>query len=363
MIEFEDANFNNSASIKVVGIGGGGNNAINRMIEAGLQGVDFISINTDAQSLQSSLANKKIQIGSKLTKGLGAGANPEIGKAAADESKEELYKLLQGTDMIFITAGMGGGTGTGAAPVVAQIAKEVGALTIGVVTKPFSFEGKKREASARDGIEKLSQYVDSLIIVQNDKLLELADKRTPMLQAFKMADDILRQGVQSISDLIVMPALINLDFADVRTIMSENGAALMGIGRSTGENRAQEAAIASISSALLDTSIDGAKGVLLNITGGSDLTLYEVNEIANIVTEACDAEVNVIFGASIDPSIEDEVSVTVIATGFEGEFTSIKSRQRKSKKELDDIKAAEEAAKEDEKESLDIVFTIPKFLE
>ena len=363
MIEFEDANFNNSASIKVVGIGGGGNNAINRMIEAGLQGVDFISINTDAQSLQSSLANKKIQIGSKLTKGLGAGANPEIGKAAADESKEELYKLLQGTDMIFITAGMGGGTGTGAAPVVAQIAKEVGALTIGVVTKPFSFEGKKREASARDGIEKLSQYVDSLIIVQNDKLLELADKRTPMLQAFKMADDILRQGVQSISDLIVMPALINLDFADVRTIMSENGAALMGIGRSTGENRAQEAAIASISSALLDTSIDGAKGVLLNITGGSDLTLYEVNEIANIVTEACDSEVNVIFGASIDPSIEDEVSVTVIATGFEGEFTNIKSRQKKSKKDLEEVKAAEEAAKEDEKESLDIVFTIPKFLE
>lgn len=365
MIEFEDANFNNSASIKVVGVGGGGNNAINRMIEAGLQGVDFISINTDAQSLQSSLANKKIQIGSKLTKGLGAGANPEIGKAAADESKEELYKLLQGADMVFITAGMGGGTGTGAAPVIAQISKEVGALTIGVVTKPFSFEGKKREASSRDGIEKLSQFVDSLIIVQNDKLLELADKRTPMLQAFKMADDILRQGVQSISDLIVMPALINLDFADVRTIMSENGAALMGIGKSTGENRAQEAALASISSALLDTSIDGAKGVLLNITGGNDLTLYEVNEIASIVTDACDDEVNVIFGAAIDPDIQDEVSVTVIATGFEGDFASIKSR-KKAKKEEEEKKSVEakgEDKAEEKKDGLDVMFTIPKFLE
>lgn len=364
MIEFEDASFNNSANIKVVGIGGGGNNAINRMIEAGLQGVEFISINTDAQSLQSSLVNKKIQIGSKLTKGLGAGANPEIGKAAADESREELYKLLQGTDMIFITAGMGGGTGTGAAPVLAQIAKEVGALTIGVVTKPFSFEGKKREASAKEGIEKLSQYVDSLIIVQNDKLLELADKRTPMLQAFKMADDILRQCVQSISDLIVMPALINLDFADVRTIMSENGAALMGIGKAAGENRAQEAALASISSALLDTNIDGAKGVLLNITGGNDLTLFEVNEIATIVTEACDSEVNVIFGAAIDPEVQDEISVTVIATGFEGEYTSIRSRKKKAKEEAKDGKEVqEESAEEDKKDNLDFMFTIPEFLE
>lgn len=362
MIEFEDASFNNSANIKVVGVGGGGNNAINRMIEAGLQGVEFISINTDAQSLQSSLANKKIQIGNKLTKGLGAGANPEIGKAAADESREELYKLLQGTDMIFITAGMGGGTGTGAAPVIAQIAKEVGALTIGVVTKPFSFEGKKREASAKEGIEKLSQYVDSLIIVQNDKLLELADKRTPMLQAFKMADDILRQGVQSISDLIVMPALINLDFADVRTIMSENGAALMGIGKASGENRAQESALASISSALLDTSIDGAKGVLLNITGGNDLTLFEVNEIASIVTEACDSEVNVIFGAAIDPEIQDEISVTVIATGFEGEYTSIKNKKKKAKDGDKDSKAKEEV-EEEKPDTLDAMFTIPKFLE
>ena len=364
MIEFEDQNLNNTANIKVVGVGGGGNNAINRMIEAGLQGVDFISINTDAQSLQSSLANKKVQIGSKLTKGLGAGANPEIGKAAADESKEELYKLLQGAGMIFITAGMGGGTGSGAAPVIAQIAKEIGALTIGVVTRPFSFEGKKREASAKEAIEKLSQHVDSLIIVQNDKLLELADKRTPMIQAFKMADDILRQGVQSISDLIVMPALINLDFADVRTIMAENGAALMGIGKSTGENRAQEAALASISSALLDTSIDGAKGVLLNISGGPDLTLYEVNEIASIITDACDENVNVIFGASVDPGVKDELTVTVIATGFDGEFTSIRKKQRQLKRDAGvKEEVQEEETKEKEEQPLDLVFTIPKFLE
>lgn len=375
MIEFDDQNINNNANIKVVGIGGGGNNAINRMIEAGLKGVDFISINTDAQSLQSSLANKKVQIGSKLTKGLGAGANPEIGKAAADESKEELYKLLQGSDMIFITAGMGGGTGSGAAPVIAQIAKEIGALTIGVVTRPFSFEGKKRTASAKEGIDKLAQYVDSLIIVQNDKLLELADKRTPMLQAFRMADDILRQGVQSISDLIVLPALINLDFADVRTIMAENGAALMGIGKASGENRAQEAALASISSALLDTSIDGAKGVLLNISGGNDLTLYEVNEIASIITEACDENVNVIFGASVDESLKDEISVTVIATGFNGEFTTLKRKPLVAPKVLEskelgipkepivEEQPIEETVKETPADDeLDLIFTIPKFL-
>lgn len=363
MIEFEEENFENLANIKVIGIGGGGNNAVNRMIETGVKGVDFISINTDSQALQTSLATKKIQVGNKLTKGLGAGANPEIGKAAADESREELYKLLQGADMIFITAGMGGGTGTGAAPVVAQIAKEVGALTIGVVTKPFSFEGKKRMKQATEGIEKLSQFVDSLIIVQNDRLLELADKRTPMLQAFRMADDVLRQGVQSISDLIVIPALINLDFADVRTIMSENGAALMGIGRASGDNRAQEAAIASISSALLDTSIDGAKGILLSITGGDDLTLFEVNEIANIVTEACDDSVNVIFGAAIDSSIEDDISVTVIATGFETEYSK-KSPKKIVKEEAEDEEQEDEDEEDEYKiDKLDLAFKIPKFLE
>lgn len=369
MIEFEDANFDNLANIKVIGIGGGGNNAVNRMIDMGVKGVDFISINTDAQALQTSLASKKIQIGSKLTKGLGAGANPEIGKAAADESREELYKLLQGADMIFITAGMGGGTGTGAAPVVAQIAKEVGALTIGVVTKPFSFEGKKRMNQAIDGIEKLGQYVDSLIIVQNDRLLELADKRTPVMQAFRLADDVLRQGVQSISDLIVKPALINLDFADVRTIMSENGAALMGIGTASGENRAQEAALAAISSALLDTSIEGARGILLSINGGDDLTLFEVNEIANIVTEACDENVNVIFGASIESQLEDELSVTVIATGFDTDYAKpVKKKEDKSEedKESDKEEDGEESQEGDVELDLpnyDTVFKIPKFLE
>lgn len=369
MIEFEDVSFDNLANIKVIGIGGGGNNAINRMIDSGVQGVDFISINTDSQALKGTLATKKIQIGSKLTKGLGAGANPEIGKAAADESREDLYKLLQGADMIFITAGMGGGTGTGAAPVVAQIAKEVGALTIGVVTKPFSFEGKKRAKQAQEGIEKLSEYVDSLIIVQNDRLLELADKRTPMVQAFKMADDVLRQGVQSISDLIVIPSLINLDFADVRTIMSENGAALMGIGRASGDNRAQEAALAAISSALLDTSIDGAKGILLSIAGGDDLTLFEVNEIASIVTEACDEEVNVIFGASINPDLGDDIAVTVIATGFPSDYS-----QKKKKKAKDDGVAKDDMENENDEDDhdeddefkfnkLDVAFKIPNFLE
>lgn len=306
----------NNANIKVIGVGGGGNNAINRMIEAGLKGVDFIAINTDAQTLRNSVAKKRIQIGAKLTKGLGAGADPEIGKAAAYESRDELQRLFHGADMVFITAGMGGGTGSGAAPVIAEIAKEVGALTVGVVTRPFTFEGKKRASQARKGIDKLSRTVDSLIVVQNDKLLGLSAKKTPMLQAFRMADDILRQGVQSISDLIVLPALINLDFADVRTIMADSGKALMGIGKASGENRAKEAALASINSSLLDTSIEGANGVLLNVSGGNDLTLYEVNEIASIVTEACDKNVNVIFGASIDKSLKDEISVTVIAAGY-----------------------------------------------
>ena len=374
MIEVEDISFDNLANIKVIGIGGGGNNAINRMIDSDVKGVDFISINTDSQALKGVLATKKVQIGSKLTKGLGAGANPEIGKAAADESREDLFKLLQGADMIFITAGMGGGTGTGAAPVVAQIAKEVGALTIGVVTKPFSFEGKKRARQAQEGIEKLSEFVDSLIIVQNDRLLELSDKRTPMIQAFKMADDVLRQGIQSISDLIIIPSLINLDFADVRTIMGENGAALMGIGRASGDNRAQESALAAISSALLDTSIDGAKGILLSIAGGDNLTLFEVNEIASIVTEACDDEVNVIFGASINPQLSDDIVVTVIATGFSNDHSKKKNKKADQDSQNEDFNSEDNDQPSEEDEfkfkdnkfkfnKLDTTFKIPNFLE
>ncbi|MEW8958288.1 Cell division protein FtsZ [Moorella humiferrea] len=317
MLEFEDGDLNQFAVIKVVGVGGGGSNAVNRMIAAGLRGVEFISVNTDAQALRLCQAEQKIQIGAKLTKGLGAGANPEIGKKAAEESREELAQRLQGADMVFVTAGMGGGTGTGAAPVVAQIAKEAGALTVGVVTRPFSFEGRKRANQAEAGIAELKTKVDTLIIIPNDRLLQVADKQTSILEAFRIADDVLRQGVQGISDLIAVPGLINLDFADVKTIMSDAGSALMGIGRATGERRAVEAAKMAISSPLLETSIEGARGVLLNITGGTNLGLLEVNEAAEIVAAAADPEANIIFGAVIDESLKDEIRVTVIATGFE----------------------------------------------
>ncbi|WP_258359338.1 cell division protein FtsZ [Moorella sulfitireducens (nom. illeg.)] len=317
MLEFEDGDLNQFAVIKVVGVGGGGNNAVNRMIAAGLRGVEFISVNTDAQALRLCQAEQKVQIGAKLTKGLGAGANPEIGKKAAEESREELAQRLQGADMVFVTAGMGGGTGTGAAPVVAQIAKEAGALTVGVVTRPFSFEGRKRAGQAEAGIEELKTKVDTLIIIPNDRLLQVADKQTSILEAFRIADDVLRQGVQGISDLIAVPGLINLDFADVKTIMSDAGSALMGIGRATGEKRAVEAARMAISSPLLETSIEGARGVLLNITGGTNLGLLEVNEAAEIVAAAADPEANIIFGAVIDENLKDEIRVTVIATGFE----------------------------------------------
>lgn len=317
MLEFEDGDLNQFAVIKVVGVGGGGSNAVNRMIAAGLRGVEFISVNTDAQALRLCQAEQKIQIGAKLTKGLGAGANPEIGKKAAEESREELAQRLQGADMVFVTAGMGGGTGTGAAPVVAQIAKEAGALTVGVVTRPFSFEGRKRANQAEAGIAELKTKVDTLIIIPNDRLLQVADKQTSILEAFRIADDVLRQGVQGISDLIAVPGLINLDFADVKTIMSDAGSALMGIGRATGERRAVEAAKMAISSPLLETSIEGARGVLLNITGGTNLGLLEVNEAAEIVAAAADPEANIIFGAVIDDSLKDEIRVTVIATGFE----------------------------------------------
>ncbi|MBP1992789.1 cell division protein FtsZ [Paenibacillus eucommiae] len=316
MFEF-DFDTNQSAQIKVIGVGGGGSNAVNRMIENGLQGVEFITVNTDAQALHLSKSEHKLQIGDKLTRGLGAGANPDVGKKAAEESREAIMNTLRGADMVFVTAGMGGGTGTGAAPVIAEIAKECGALTVGVVTRPFTFEGRKRAMQAEIGIAALKEKVDTLIVIPNDRLLEIIDKKTPMLEAFLQVDNVLRQGVQGISDLIAVPGLINLDFADVKTIMFERGAALMGIGVATGENRAAEAAKKAIMSPLLETSIDGARGVLMNITGGANLSLYEVNEAADIVSSASDLEVNMIFGAVIKEELKEEIMVTVIATGFE----------------------------------------------
>lgn len=315
MLEF-DTNIDQLANIKVIGVGGGGNNAVNRMIEHGVQGVEFIAVNTDAQALKLSKAEIKLQIGSKLTRGLGAGANPEIGKKAAEESREQIEEVVRGADMVFVTAGMGGGTGTGAAPVISQIAKDLGALTVGVVTRPFSFEGKKRQTQAISGIAAMKEAVDTLIVIPNDKLLQIVDKSTPMLEAFREADNVLRQGVQGISDLIATPGLINLDFADVKTIMSNKGSALMGIGIASGENRATEAAKKAISSPLLETSIDGAKGVIMNITGGTNLSLFEVQEAADIVASASDEEVNMIFGSVINENLNDEIIVTVIATGF-----------------------------------------------
>jgi cell division protein FtsZ len=317
----------NFAQIKVIGVGGGGNNAVNRMISEGLGGVEFIAINTDNQALMLSKAKTRVRIGDKLTRGLGAGGNPEIGRKAAEESADELYEVLRGADMIFIASGMGGGTGTGASPVVAQIAKELGALTIGVVTRPFSFEGAKRHQSAEAGIEALKSQVDTLIVIPNDRLLQIADKRTGLQQAFSLADDVLRQGIQGISELITVPALINLDFADVRTIMSEGGAALMAVGRAAGDDRARSAAEDAISSALLDVTIDGARGILFNITGGPDLSLFEVNEAAAIIKESAHPEVNLIFGAQIDEAMGDEVRVTVIATGFEQSRVARKMEQ------------------------------------
>jgi cell division protein FtsZ len=328
MLEFE-SNIDGLATIKVIGVGGGGNNAVNRMIEHGVQGVEFIAVNTDAQALNLSKAEIKMQIGSKLTRGLGAGANPEVGKKAAEESREQIEEALRGADMVFVTAGMGGGTGTGAAPVIAQISKDLGALTVGVVTRPFTFEGRKRAMQAAGGISSMKESVDTLIVIPNDRLLEIVDKNTPMLEAFREADNVLRQGVQGISDLIAVPGLINLDFADVKTIMSNKGSALMGIGVATGENRAAEAAKKAISSPLLETSIDGAQGVLMNITGGSNLSLYEVQEAADIVATASDQEVNMIFGSVINENLKDEIVVTVIATGFaEQDINPVKTQSR-----------------------------------
>ncbi|QZY57162.1 cell division protein FtsZ [Crassaminicella profunda] len=317
MLEF-DVDMEQFAQIKVIGVGGGGNNAVNRMIESQLKGVQFVAVNTDKQALFTSKAEYKIQIGDKLTRGLGAGANPDIGKKAAEESRDDISQALQGADMVFVTAGMGGGTGTGAAPVVAQIAKEMGILTVGVVTKPFTFEGKRRMQHAEFGIEQLKDKVDTLVTIPNDRLLQVAEKKTSIMEAFKIADDVLKQGVQGISDLIAVPGLVNLDFADVKTIMFEQGLAHMGVGRGvSGDNRATEAAKQAIQSPLLETSIQGAKGVLLNITGGQNLGLFEVNEAAELVAQAADPDANIIFGAVIDENLKDELIITVIATGFE----------------------------------------------
>lgn len=305
------------ARIKVVGVGGGGCNAVNRMIAEGLHGIEFIAINTDAQALLKSQAQTRVRIGDKSTRGLGAGGNPEIGQAAAEESAEELYEVLKGADMVFVTAGLGGGTGTGAAPVVAQIAKEIGALTIGVVTRPFAFEGAHRSKSAETGAQKLKDHADTLIVIPNDRLLQIVVKNIGLNDAFRMADDVLRQGIQGISELITIPGLINLDFADVRTIMSEGGAALMAVGIASGEDRAKIAAEQAISSQLLDVTINGAHGILFNVTGGPNLSLYEVNQAAAIIKETASPDVNLIFGAVIDENMGDEVRITVIATGFD----------------------------------------------
>ncbi|PJF44183.1 MAG: cell division protein FtsZ [Phototrophicales bacterium] len=305
------------AKIKVVGVGGGGGNAVNRMIDEGMGGVEFVAVNTDSQALMTSKAKTRVRIGDKLTRGLGAGGNPEIGRKAAEESIDELREVLRNADMVFITCGMGGGTGTGAAPIVAQVAREMGALTIGVVTRPFTFEGSRRIQASEMGIENLKGQVDTLIVIPNDRLLQIIDKRTPMQEAFSFADDVLRQGIQGISELITVPGLINLDFNDVRAIMSEGGAALMAVGRASGEDRARVAAEAAISSTLLDVTIDGARGILFNVTGGPNMSLFEVNEAAAIIKETAHPDVNLIFGAVVDENMGDEIRITVIATGFD----------------------------------------------
>ena len=337
MFDF-DVNVEQFAEIKVIGVGGGGNNAVNRMVDAGVRGIEFIALNTDKQSLFSSRAEIKLQLGEKIT--IGAGANPEIGSKAAEENRNEIMELLKGADMIFITAGMGGGTGTGAAPVVAQIARELGILTVGVVTKPFTFEGRKRLLQAEKGIEELKSKVDTLVTIPNDRLLQIADKKTTMADAFMMADEVLKQGIQGISDLISIPNLINLDFADVKTIMFDKGIAHMGIGIASGDNRATEAAKLAISSPLLETSIEGAQSVLLNITGGADLGLFEVNEAADIIRQSVDQDANIIFGAGIDENLIDEIKITVIATGFD-----VKAKEIEAAKSVDAENEAIKATK------------------
>jgi cell division protein FtsZ len=330
----------NFARIRVIGIGGGGSNAVNRMINSGVAGVDFIAVNTDSQALLLSEAPTRVRIGEKLTRGLGAGGNPEIGEKAAEESVDELAEVLKGSDMVFITAGMGGGTGTGASSIVAQVAKQQGALTIGVVTRPFTFEGSRRGKSAETGIEKLSKEVDTLIIIPNDRLLEVADKRVSLNESFRMADDVLRQGIQGITELITVPGIINLDFADVRAIMSSGGAALMAIGEGAGEERARIAAEQAISSRLLDVTIDGARGILFNVTGGADLSLFEVNQAAAIIRDTAHPDANLIFGAVIDESMGDKMRITVIATGFD-QGTRRQALPRRSSAQIGDQRRAE----------------------
>lgn len=345
MFDF-DIDVDQFARIKVIGVGGGGNNAVNRMIESGVRGIDFIAMNTDRQALFSSKAEVKLQLGEKLTRGLGAGANPDIGGKAAEENRNEIMESLKGADMIFITAGMGGGTGTGAAPVVASIAKELGILTVGVVTKPFSFEGPKRLKQAQIGISELKEQVDTLVTIPNDRLLQISDKKTTMVEAFVMADEVLKQGIQGISDLIAVPNLINLDFADVKTIMSDKGIAHMGIGMATGDNRATEAAKQAVRSPLLETSIEGAQSVLLNITGGSDLGIFEVNEAADLIRASVDKDANIIFGAGIDETLEDEIKITVIATGFD-----LKNISEKKQEVINNDSNEQEIVSEDKEQS------------
>jgi cell division protein FtsZ len=338
------------ALIKVVGVGGGGCNAVNRMIIEGIQGIEFIAVNTDAQALTQSLAQTRVRIGDKTTRGLGAGGIPEIGQKAAEESADDLYSVLKGSDMVFITAGMGGGTGTGASPIISQIAREVNALTIGVVTRPFTFEGSHRMQSAELGIQNLKNQADTLIVIPNDRLLQIVDKRSSLQDAFKVADDVLFQGIQGISELITVPGLINLDFADVRTIMSEGGAALMAVGRASGEDRARKAAEMAICSELLDITIDGARGILFNVSGGDSLSLMEVNDAAAIIKETAHPDVNLIFGAVIDPELGDEIRLTVIATGFDS--TSMRTRMKRTRFTETMDKAAGVSNKKESKENL-----------
>ena len=355
-----DQSGNYLALIKVVGVGGGGSNAVNRMVDAGLTGCEFIAVNTDAQALLMCDADVKMPIGSDVTRGLGAGADPAVGRAAAEESRDELKEALKGADMVFVTAGEGGGTGTGAAPVMAKLAQEIGALTVGVVTKPFSFEGRRRAEVASRGVDELRDEVDTLIVIENDRLLQVVEKRTSILDAFTMADDVLRQGVQGITDLITIPGLVNLDFADVRTIMNEAGSALMGIGSASGENRATEAARTAVSSPLLESSIEGATGILLNVTGGPDIGLFEVNEAAQVVTSAADQNANVIFGAVIDEGLRDEIRVTVIATGF---GPSRLRRRRRPDEASEEGREREQREQPSERfELTDDVLEVPSFL-
>jgi cell division protein FtsZ len=362
MFELMDS-YSQSAVIKVIGVGGGGGNAVSHMVQAGLEGVDFICINTDAQALKHGKVRTALQIGCNITKGLGAGADPEVGRQAAMEDRDRIIELIEGCDMLFITAGMGGGTGTGAAPVIAEIAKnEIGALTVGVVTRPFAFEGSRRASSAQDGIQRLRENVDTLIVIPNEKLLAIVERRTSILEAFREADNVLRQGVQGITDLITIPGLINLDFADVRTIMFEAGSALMGIGTAAGENRAAEAAKMAISSPLLEESVDGATGILLNITGGHELGLFEVSEAADIVHAAADTNSNIIFGAVIDDNLGDEVRVTVIATGFDQSRSNPSSAREVTRRERRDRDVTMDDRQRNSLEISDDDIDIPSFL-